>query len=149
VSQIKVSTVIDAPGPRVWEDVRSIGSHVEWMHDAVAIRFTSKQREGVGTTFDCDTRVGPFRLTDLMEVTEWDEGRAIGIRHTGVVSGTGRFTVVPAGSGRSRFTWEERLAFPWWMGGPLGGLVGSRVLKAIWRRNLARLRRRFDAQPSP
>ena len=24
-----------------------------------------------GTTFDCDTKIGPFALTDRMEITEW------------------------------------------------------------------------------
>jgi Polyketide cyclase / dehydrase and lipid transport len=144
MNHIKVSTLIDAPPPRVWADVRQIASHVEWMDDAVAIRFTSERRGGVGTTFDCDTRVGPFRLTDRMEVTEWEDGRAIGICHIGMVTGAGRFTLSPARRDRTRFTWEERLRFPWWMGGSLGGMVGSRVLKAVWRRNLAHLRRRFE-----
>ena len=113
------------------------------MHDAVAIRFTSRQRQGVGTTFDCDTRVGPFRLTDRMEVTEWDEGRALGIRHVGLVTGEGRFSLRPARRGRTYFVWEERLRFPWWMGGPVGALVARPVLRRIWRRNLRNLQQRF------
>src|SRR5205085_570203 len=51
VARIHVSTVIAAPPERVWEAVRDIASHVEWMQDARAIRFTSATREGVGTTF--------------------------------------------------------------------------------------------------
>jgi hypothetical protein len=144
VNQIKVSTLIDAPAEVVWADVRQIGSHVEWMDDAVVIRFTSERREGVGATFECDTRVGPLRLNDRMAVTEWDQGRAIGIRHTGLVTGTGRFTLTPVAGDRTLFTWEERLAFPWWMGGSVGRLLGAGVLKAVWRRNLAHLRRRFE-----
>jgi hypothetical protein len=37
------------------------------------------------------------------------------------------------------------LSFPWWLGGPVGGVVGSRVMKAVWRRNLGRLRARIEA----
>lgn len=144
MSRIRVSTVIDAPPRRVWAAVRDIASHVAWMHDAVAIRYTSASREGVGTTFDCDTKVGPLRLTDRMEVTEWAEGRAIGIRHVGVVTGTGRFTLRPARRGRTRFTWDERLVFPWWMGGGPGSAVAAPVLRWIWRRNLADLKRRVE-----
>ena len=146
MARIRVSAVVDAPPRRVWADVRDIASHVQWMADARAIRFTSRRRAGVGTTFECDTRVGPLRLTDRMAVTEWRTGRAIGIRHEGVVTGTGRFVLKPAGHGRTRFTWEERLVFPWWMGGPVGALAGSLVLRLIWRRNLRNFAARFSGE---
>lgn len=132
-----MSTTIDAPPQVVWPHLAALDTHVEWMADADAIRFTSAQRRGVGTSFECDTRVGPFRLTDRMEVTEWEEGRLIGVRHRGVVSGTGRFTIERLDRGeRTRFTWEERLAFPWRLATP--------VLGAIWRRNLGRLKDRVE-----
>lgn len=140
MSRIRISTVIDAPPRRVWAAIRDIASHTAWMHDAVAIRYTSARCEGVGTTFDCDTKVGPFRLTDRMEVTEWSEGRAMGIRHVGLVQGSGRFTVRRSARGRTRFTWDERLHFPWWMGGGPGSVVAAPVLRRIWRRNLANLK---------
>jgi uncharacterized protein YndB with AHSA1/START domain len=134
---IRVATTIEAPPEAVWSSLADVGSHVEWMADAEAIRFASPQHRGVGTTFDCDTRVGPFRLTDRMEVTEWDEGRVMGVRHAGLVKGEGRFTLAPVAGGRhTRFTWEERLAFPWWLTGP--------VLAAVWRRNLRRLKRTVE-----
>ena len=145
MGRIRVSTVIGARPSRVWADVRDIGSHVSWMEDAESIRFTSGATEGVGTTFDCATKVGPFRLRDRMEVTEWDEGRAMGIRHRGLVTGTGRFTLRRTPRGRTRFTWEERLAFPWWMGGRLGSLVAKPVLRRTWKRNLGNLKRRLES----
>ena len=60
-----------------------------------------------------------------MEVTEWREGRVIGIRHVGLVTGTGRFTLARRRHGRTRFTWEERLTFPRWMGGWPGSVAGG------------------------
>lgn len=139
-----MSTIIEAPPRRVWRQVRDISSHVRWMADAESIRFTSRGRRGVGTTFECVTRVGPLALTDVMEVTSWSEGREMGVRHTGVVTGEGRFTLRRARGGRTRFTWEERLVFPWWLGGRLGGVVGAQVLKRIWKGNLRRLRSGFE-----
>jgi len=123
----------------VWRAVRDIGSHVRWMHDAETIRITSSRATGLGTTFECATKVGPFRLSDSMEVVEWNERRTIGIRHTGLVRGTGRFTL-RLRPGGTLFTWEERLHFPWWMGGVVGSIVSKPVLRSIWKRNLATLK---------
>ncbi|MCU1374831.1 MAG: Polyketide cyclase / dehydrase and lipid transport [Actinomycetia bacterium] len=133
-----MATMIPARPDEVWADVRDLGSHVEWMADAEAIRFTSTSRSGVGTTFDCDTKVGPFHLVDQMEVTEWAEGEVIGVHHVGLVTGSGRFTLCPVGAA-TRFAWEEELAIPWWLGGPLASVA----LRLVWMRNLRRLRRRF------
>ncbi len=140
-----MSVVIDAPPDRVWAEVRDVGSHVDWMADAVAIRFTSSRRHGVGTTFDCDTKIGPFRLTDRMAITEWRERRAMGVEHSGVVTGTGQFKLRKARRGRTRFSWEERLTFPAWMGGPVGAFVAKPVMERVWRRNLGRLKAQIES----
>lgn len=126
----------------MWATLEPVERHVDWMADAQAIRFRTAQTRGVGTQFDCDTRVGPLRLTDRMEITEWEPGRAMGVRHSGVVSGSGRFTLEPDGSDATRFAWNEELRFPWWLGGRLGELVGGKVvLRLVWRRNLKALKR--------
>jgi len=143
---IEVSTVIAAPPAEVWAHVADVTSHVEWMTDAEAIRLTSGQRSGVGTTFECDTRIGPLRLTDLMEVTEWEEGAAMGVAHSGLVTGSGRFTLRPEAGG-TRFTWAEELRFPWWMGGAAGAVVGRRVLERVWRGNLRALKAAVEQRP--
>jgi carbon monoxide dehydrogenase subunit G len=142
VARVRVSTTIDAPPPAVWGDLRNIDRHVEWMRDAVSITFGTDRREGVGTAFVCETRIGPFRTADRMVVTEWADCEVMGIRHTGVVTGSGRFTLAPAGAG-TRVIWDEELRFPWWMGGPVGAAVAAPVLAAVWRRNLRALRQRF------
>jgi hypothetical protein len=138
--RVRVGITIDAPPRAVWSVLEPIERHVDWMVDAVAIRFTNGREPGVGTEFDCDTKVGPFRLTDRMVVTEWVPERTMGIEHRGIVTGAGRFTLRRRPRNRTRFTWDERLTFPWWMGGPVGALAAKPVLRAIWRRNLHRLK---------
>lgn len=116
------------------------------MADAVAIRFITEQTRDVGTEFFCDTKVGPIKLVDKMTITKWEPEKVMGVRHTGVVTGTGEFTLEPLdGGSRTRFTWTEKLDFPWWLGGVLGSVVGGQlVMKPIWRRNLRALRRIVD-----
>jgi uncharacterized protein YndB with AHSA1/START domain len=140
MASIRVATTIDAPPAVVWKAIEDVGSHVRWMEDAVAIRFLTSRRQGVGTRFECDTAVGPLSLTDVMEITEWAPRRAMGVRHVGVVTGDGRFTLRRIRGNRTRFTWKERLRFPWWLGGPFGAVVGGEVLRLVWKRNLANLR---------
>ena len=138
--RIRVGIPIDAPPATVWAAIQDIATHVEWMADAESIEFISARTQGVGTKFVCRTRVGPLQLRDTMTVTEWSPGRAMGITHEGVVRGVGRFTLARRRGGRTRFVWREQLRFPWWMGGPVGALVGKPVLRAIWKRNLGRLK---------
>ena len=139
VAPISVSITIAASPDVVWAQICDIGSHVRWMEDAVAIRFTSPEHTGVGAAFDCDTKLGPLRLTDRMVVTEWDPPKALGIRHAGLVKGTGRFLLVPVASGTS-FAWKEDLVFPAWMGGGLGAAAAAPLLRRVWRRNLGNLK---------
>lgn len=120
----------------VWDALADIASHVEWMADARAIRFTSRHTEGVGTTFDCETKVGPLRLLDRMEVTEWEPERAMAVRHVGLVTGEGRFTLRQRRSS-TELAWEEQLRFPWW----IPSIPAALVLKQIWRTNLRRFER--------
>ena len=88
MATVTVSTVIEQPIAVVWDDIRRLDTHIKWMADAEAIRFLTDDRAGVGTRFECDTKVGPLRTTDVMEVTDWVEGERIGVRHQGLVPRT-------------------------------------------------------------
>ena len=146
---ITVSVELEAPVSHVWNIVEPIERHVDWMADAVAIRFKTEQTRGTGTQFFCDTKVGPIKLVDEMTITSWIPEKAMGVTHTGVVTGVGEFTLTPLSSTRTLFTWTEALKFPWWLGGPLGALVGGQiVMKAIWRRNLKVLKKLVESTPS-
>jgi uncharacterized protein YndB with AHSA1/START domain len=145
MSRIEVETTIAATPDEVWAAVEDIGSHVEWMADAEAIRLDTDQTSGEGTRFECDTRVGPLSLTDHMTITAWVPGRSMGVRHTGLVTGEGRFTLTDLGDGRTRFAWAEDLRFPWWMAGRLGGAAGAPVLRRVWKGNLARLEAKVES----
>ncbi|MGB0115056.1 MAG: SRPBCC family protein [Ilumatobacteraceae bacterium] len=159
MNDVTVSIELAASARSVWEVVEPIERHVDWMTDAVAIRFETNQTRGVGTSFLCDTKIGPIRLVDRMEITEWqpvtddpDSGQGrMGVRHVGLVTGTGVFTIDDLGgrgdgAPRSRFTWSEQLEFPWYLGGRLGATIGGKVvLGPIWRRNLRGLQQLVEA----
>lgn len=143
LATIVTSVFIRASLEEVWGAASDLASHAEWMADAESIVFESEQQSGPGTRMRVATRVGPLRTTDLMEVTHWEELRAIGVAHRGLVTGEGRFEL-SAVAGGTRFTWRERLSFPWWLGGPLTAWLARPVLAWVWRRNLAGLKKRLE-----
>jgi uncharacterized protein YndB with AHSA1/START domain len=144
MAEVTVVTEINRPPGEVWSYLRDISSHVEWMADATEIRFVTEQTEGVGTTFECDTKIGPIKLTDVMTITSWVDEAEMGVRHEGVVTGVGEFELSETASGGSRFSWHENLSFPIWLGGPIGEIVAKPILTAVWKRNLKKLKQTLE-----
>lgn len=173
--KIHVGVHIAASPADVWDAIQDVESHTEWMRDAVAIRFLGHQRQGAGTRFVCDTKIGPFSLSDVMEITEWSPGQRMGVRHAGLVAGEGAFTLVKVEGDRdggddredgrdaaessdgkvasdgkdistphTYFQWEEKLRFPWRLGGPITAAAAWPVLRSMWKGNLQRLKARIE-----
>jgi len=138
---IKVSTEIDAPIARVWNEVSNISNHIHWMHDAKSIEFLSKIKKGVGTKILVLTKVGPIKLKDVMTFTKWIEGVEIEVNHKGLVTGKGSFLLKSIDSKRTTFSWNETLKFPIILGGIVGEICGSYILKSIWKKNIRNLKK--------
>jgi hypothetical protein len=135
MSTIRVELAVEQSPTVVWDELRHIDRHVNWMSDAIRIDFVNDQREGVGTAFNCVTKVGPIVLLDKMTITSWIANATMGVEHRGLIRGRGFFTLSSRGTG-TLITWREELFFPWWMGGTVGALVASPILAALWRKNL-------------
>lgn len=146
-TKVSVGTTINASPETTWSVIERIDAHVNWMADAESITFATTQHAGVGATFNCRTKIGPIRFVDIMSITEWIPGEAMGVEHRGVVRGSGVFTLRECGGQRTRFSWEEELTFPWWLGGRVGERVAVPLLAHIWRGNLARLKHIVEAPP--
>ena len=144
---IHLCTTIGAAVEQVWSTIESIETHTQWMTDAESITFVTDQHSGIGTAFDCLTRIGPFTTVDRMTVTEWEPNAVMGIEHQGVVTGRGRFTLAVGGPGLTEFCWTEDLTFPARAGGGIGERVGRPILMRVWRANLARLRALAEGPP--
>ena len=116
------------------------------MSDAVSILFETDQRRGVGVLMKVPTRVGPLRVTDIMEVVEWTEPSSIGVRHAGRIRGWGRFELCDDQAG-SRLVLTEHLRFPWYLGGVITGLFARPILRRIFQANLGRFKRWMESEP--
>jgi hypothetical protein len=123
----------------LWEELRHIDRHVNWMMDAESIEFLSDQVEDVGTEFVCLTKVGPFHTKDVLRITQWDPPTTMGVEHRGIVTGSGTFTLSPIDNDHVALVWREELRFPWWGLGGVGARVAKPILQRIWKGNLQRL----------
>ncbi len=137
MTNIRLSIDIEHDIDRVWNRLADLASHSGWMVDAERIDFVGAQRAGVGTTMQVLTRVGPFRMTDVMVVTRWDAPVLMSVVHEGLVAGEGDFRLTRSEGGTS-LDWNESLSFPLRLGGRVGEVIAAPVLRRIWAGNLAR-----------
>ena len=144
IARITVSVDIAAGVDAVWREASDLPAHADWMADAESIELLSDQRRGVGTRMKVASKLGPLRTSDVMEVVRWEENSLIGVRHVGLVTGIGEFAISPVAGG-TRFTWTEDLRLPWRLGGPIGAYLAKPVLRALWRGNLTRLKKRVES----
>jgi len=142
--RIEVSIIINQPLEVVWNEVKVMENHVNWMQDAEKIDFLSDNTFGLNTKMKVLTKVGPFTLNDVITVTEWKEMESIAVIHEGIVTGEGVFNLSPVDKQSTKFQWVETLKFPFYLGGPIGEIFGGIVLKYIWKKNLKNLKGLFE-----
>ena len=138
--RIKVSTIINKPLEVVWDEVKIMKNHVNWMQDAAKIDFLSLNEFGIDTKMKVLTKVGPFSLNDIITVTKWEEMNSIGVVHEGIVTGEGAFYLSENDDNSTKFEWIEELKAPYYLGGPIAEFFGGFVLKFIWKKNLMNLK---------
>ena len=142
--RIEVSITINKPIEVVWNEVKVMENHVNWMQDAEKIDFLSENTFGLNTKMKVLTKVGPFSLNDIITVTEWKEMESIAVIHEGIVTGEGVFNLSEVDNTTTKFQWVETLKFPIYLGGPIGEIFGGIVLKYIWKKNLNNLKGIFE-----
>lgn len=140
MTRIATAIDIEAPIAHVWEELADLASHAEWMADAQSIEFVGEQRHGPGTRMRVETTVGPFRTTDLLEVTVWEAPRRLAVAHTGSVVGAGEFLLHATGPSSTSLVWRESLDFPWFWGGSLTGAAAKPILRRVLANNLDRFK---------
>ncbi len=137
VSEVVVSRSRD----EVWDVLADVQRQPEWMKDALSIEVLTDGQLGVGTRMRVPTKIGPFRTTDLMEVTEFVPPQRWTVVHRGLVTGEGTFELEEVDGGRAtRVRWRERLAAPLGFLGRWGMTIMRPVLRGIFQADLERLR---------
>jgi uncharacterized protein YndB with AHSA1/START domain len=141
-----MSVDIEAPPERVWEFLVEPDKARAWFHALESYRWTS-ERSGEGSTFHWQERSGGRRYEIDFETTEWDPPHVFGfsmVRGDFFKSYDERWEIEATDTG-SRFTFNDRIEFPY---GPLGSVIGwfaARQAQGTGKRALAELKRLAEA----
>lgn len=140
--RVSVDTHIEAPLDRVWEVLTDWETQPRWMADARAVEVVGERRDGVGTQLRCPTELAfGLVITDHLEVVEWEPPRLLGVRHTGpIIHGIAAFELAPTPHG-THLRWWEEIDPPLGPLGALGGLVVEPLVRRLFRRSAAGLKR--------
>jgi carbon monoxide dehydrogenase subunit G len=145
-AELTVPVDVDAPTEAVWQTVTDWRAQGEWMLGTrVEVEGAGEGRH-LGARLRAVTGIGPFGVTDPMEIVEWEPPRRCVVRHTGrIVRGDGVFEVVPLGPHRAQFLWSERLDLPLGAVGALGWRVVAPAVRLGLARSLRTMARRCEA----
>lgn len=139
MAEITIGVDVAASPQATWRAATDWIRQGDWI-PATRVRVVRGAGDAVGDRFVARTAVGPFGFDDPMEIVHWDPPHRCEVRHLGrVVRGSGAFEVAPAGTGRSRLVWTERLDLP------LGrvGRLGFPLVRPIAAAGLRHALRRF------
>jgi uncharacterized membrane protein len=128
----------------VWDYIKDISSHTQWMQDAKSIELLFGSANTIGANYLCITKVAGIKTDDIFKIIKYEKPNLIEISHTGVVNGSGFFRLVKIDETTTKFTWEENLRFPWYMGSIVGKKFGMLLLHKIWKKNLLRLKEQVE-----
>ena len=112
--QVERTVVLPTTPAEAWSVLMDWERQADWMLDADSVTVVSGVREGIGVRLAVRTRLfGVPAFVEPMEVTAWEPPRRLEIRHGGMVSGMGTWTLEPVDGGTA-FTWREdiELAVP-------------------------------------
>lgn len=140
--RVAVDTHVEASPQQVWDVLVEWDSQPQWMVDARTVEVLGDRRQGVGTRLRCPTDLA-FGLVvdDVLEVVEWHPPHLLGVRHTGtVVRGVAAFELQATPHG-THVRWWEEIDPPLGPLGWLGGRVAAPLVRRVFRRSLARLKR--------
>ncbi len=143
---VTMSVDIEAPPERVWPYLVEPDLCMQWFPMVKRYEWTS-ERSGVGSTFHWFERSGGREYSIDFKTTEWEPPYVFGFT---MVSGDffksyDERWVIEAIDGGSRFTFNDRIEFPY---GPLGSVIGwfaARQAKDTGTQALAELKRLAEA----
>ncbi len=140
---VEIHTEISVPTDReqTWELLIDLQKQPEWMKDALSIEQLTEGPVGVGTVMRVPTQIFFLRTTDRMEVTAFDPLEKWSVKHIGLVTGEGTFSLRDDDAGPGTIVhWHERLSAPLGILGRIGMTLFRPALRYQFHSDLVRFR---------
>jgi uncharacterized membrane protein len=140
---VEIHTEISVPTDRAqtWELLIDLQRQPEWMKDALSIEQLTDGPVGVGTVMRVPTQILFLRTTDRMEVTAFDPLEKWSVKHIGLVTGEGTFSLREDEAGTGTIVhWHERLSAPLGILGRIGMTLFRPALRYQFHSDLVRFR---------
>ena len=144
---VTMSVEIEASPERVWEFLVDPEKAKQWFHALKKYEWTSEPG-GVGSTFTWLEEASGRTYEIDFKTTEWEPARVFGfsmVRGDFFKSYDERWVIEPT-EGGSRFTFNDRIGFPY---GPFGNIIGwfaARTARKTGTEILADLKRLAEAE---
>jgi hypothetical protein len=109
MTTIAASVEIDAPAQATWTVLTDWAGQGSWM-PMTTVAVTGGDG-ALGTEMTARSGLGKLALVDPMTIDVWEPPHRCEVAHHGrIITGRGVFIVEDLPGGRSKVTWEERLA---------------------------------------
>lgn len=138
--EVRTAIIVARPRDHVWGVLADVERQPEWMRDALSIEMLTDGPMHVGSKMRVPTQIGPFRTTDVMEVTAYEPPELWTVVHRGVVTGEGTFHLRAVSGDTTEVEWVERLAAPLGFLGRFGMTLFRPVLRRTFQSDLDRFR---------
>ncbi len=134
---IRLRVEVAAPIGTVWTILADIERQPRWMTDLRRVRVLGPLPVGPGTWAEGDVHVLGITIRDRVEIVEFSPPHRYGIRHVGLVRGTGLFSLDTLDGGRrTSLEWTELLVAP--ILPDLASVVVGPLLQRVFRADLDR-----------
>jgi uncharacterized membrane protein len=141
---VEIHTEIEVPTDRqrTWDLLVDLELQPKWMKDALSIEKLTEGPVGVGTVMRVPTQILFLRTTDHMEVTAFEPLEKWSVKHVGLVTGEGTFTLQNSSTGAGTLVhWHERLSAPLGLLGRMGMTLFRPALRHQFHSDLVRFQR--------
>ncbi len=146
MARIQLEGTADAPAAVVFGYVDDWTNTTKYMQGLTKWEPAGEVTHGLGATFDAAMQVGPTSIDSVLEITTWEQDRALGWEPRKGIKQSGTWRFQPAGD-RTLVTIVLDVTFPGGIAGRLLGKTTEPILRSQVQKSLTALTEQVERLP--